>query len=51
MHVDLGGYHISGHDFSAAFDVAARRLGCDSREAIGGEPNNTFVFARVPRAG
>jgi myo-inositol-1-phosphate synthase len=51
MHVELGGYHIRDIEFSAAFDIAASKVGLDLSEAIGGEPNNTHVFARVPASG
>jgi myo-inositol-1-phosphate synthase len=51
MHVVLGGYHVRDVEFSAAFDVAAGKVGRDLAEAIGAEPNNTHVFADVPPAG
>ncbi len=51
MHVVLGGYHVRDVAFSAAFDVAASKVGRDLTEAIGAEPNNTHVFAEVPPAG
>ncbi len=51
MHVDLGGYHVGGVVFSCAFDIAASKVGRDLAEAIGAEPNNTHVFARVPPSG
>ncbi len=47
MHVNLGGYHIRDIEFSAAFDVAAGKVGRDLAEAIMAAPNNTHVFARV----
>jgi myo-inositol-1-phosphate synthase len=49
MHVKLGGYHISDIEFSAAFDVNARKVGRDLSEAIFAEPNNTYKFATVPK--
>jgi myo-inositol-1-phosphate synthase len=49
MHVTLGGYHISDIEFSAAFDVNARKVGRDLGEAIFAEPNNTYRFATVPK--
>ena len=49
MHVKLGGYHISDIEFSAAFDVNARKVGRDLSEAIFAEPNNTYKFASVPK--
>ncbi|MGI9087070.1 MAG: inositol-3-phosphate synthase [Chthoniobacterales bacterium] len=51
MHVDLGGYHIRDIEFSAAFDIAATKVGRDLSEAISAEPNNTIRFAEVPRLG
>ncbi len=34
MHVDLGGYHISDIEFSAAFDIDREKVGYDLGEAI-----------------
>ncbi len=51
MHVDLGGYHISDIEFSAAFDVADTKVGKDLSEAIWAHPNNTIKFADVPHLG
>ena len=51
MHVDLGGYHVGDIEFSAAFDVAANKVGTDLSEAIWAEPNNTIRFAEVPHLG
>jgi myo-inositol-1-phosphate synthase len=51
MHVKLGGYHISDIEFSAAFDVNARKVGRDLGEAIFAEPNNTYKFSTVPKLG
>ena len=48
MHVNLGGYHISDIEFSAAFDVVDTKVGKDLSEAIFAYPNNTFKFAEVP---
>ena len=47
MHVDLGGYHISDINFTAAFDIDARKVGHDLGRAIYAEPNNTMRFADV----
>jgi myo-inositol-1-phosphate synthase len=49
MHVTLGGYHVSDIEFSAAFDVNARKVGRDLSEAIFAEPNNTYKFSAVPK--
>ncbi|MCU0308590.1 MAG: inositol-3-phosphate synthase [Thermoleophilia bacterium] len=51
MHVNLGGYHVRDIRFTAAFDIDARKVGRDLSEAIFTEPNNTFRFSDVPRAG
>lgn len=51
MHVALGGYHVGDVEVVAAFDVARTKVGRDLSEAIVAEPNNTQVFARVPRSG
>ena len=48
MHVKLGDYHIRDIEFSAAFDIDARKVGKDLSEAIFTEPNNTIKFAEVP---
>ncbi|MGH2905240.1 MAG: inositol-3-phosphate synthase [Solirubrobacterales bacterium] len=49
MHVDLGGYHVSDIEFSAAFDINAKKVGKDLGEAIWADPNNTMKFAKVPK--
>jgi myo-inositol-1-phosphate synthase len=51
MHVDLGGYHISDIEFSAAFDIDADKVGKDLSEAIWSGQNNTIKFADVPNLG
>jgi len=48
MHVDLGGYHISDVEFTAAFDIDADKVGKDLGEAIWAGQNNTIKFAEVP---
>jgi myo-inositol-1-phosphate synthase len=48
MHVNLGGYHISDIEFSAAIDVVDTKVGKDLSEAIFSYPNNTFKFSDVP---
>src|SRR6516225_11583358 len=47
MHVDLGGYHISDIEFSAAFDVVKGKVGLDLADAIWARPNDTIKFADV----
>jgi len=51
MHANLGGYHISDIEFSAAIDVVDTKVGKDLSEAIFAFPNNTFHFADVPKLG
>ncbi len=52
MHVDLGGYHISDIEFSAAFDIDAEKVGKDLSQAIFAGQNNTLKFAgKVPKLG
>jgi myo-inositol-1-phosphate synthase len=48
MHVDLGGYHISDIEFTAAFDIDAEKVGKDLGQAIWSGQNNTIKFADVP---
>ncbi|HEX6538238.1 MAG TPA: inositol-3-phosphate synthase [Candidatus Dormibacteraeota bacterium] len=49
MHVDLGGYHISDIEISAAFDIDVDKVGKDVSEAIFSGQNNTVKFSDVPR--
>jgi myo-inositol-1-phosphate synthase len=51
MHVNFGGYHIRDIEVIAAFDVNENKIGKDVAEAIYAEPNNTTVFAKVPKLG
>jgi myo-inositol-1-phosphate synthase len=51
MHVNLGGYHIRDVEISAAIDIDRNKVGKDVAEAIYAWPNNTMVFAKVPRKG
>ncbi|HET9241878.1 MAG TPA: inositol-3-phosphate synthase [Gaiella sp.] len=51
MHVDLGGYHISDIEFTAAFDVVKGKVGEDLADAIWAKPNDTIKFAEVPKTG
>jgi myo-inositol-1-phosphate synthase len=51
MHVDLGGYHISDIEFSAAFDIDKEKVGYDLGEAIWRGQNNTVKFAEVGKLG
>ena len=49
MHVDLGGYHISDIEFSAAIDIDADKVGKDLSQAIFSGQNNTVKFSDVPK--
>jgi myo-inositol-1-phosphate synthase len=51
MHVNFGGYLIKDIEVVAAFDVNENKVGKDLAEAIYAEPNNTTVFAKVPKLG
>jgi myo-inositol-1-phosphate synthase len=51
MHVNLGGYHISDINFTAAFDIDKNKVGKDLAQAIYATPNNTFKFCDVPPLG
>jgi myo-inositol-1-phosphate synthase len=51
MHVDLGGYHISDIEFTAAFDVVKGKVGLDLADAIWAKPNDTIKFSEVPKTG
>jgi len=51
MNAELGGYHISDVEISAAFDVNATKVGRDVSEAIFAKPNNTQRFSAVPKSG
>jgi myo-inositol-1-phosphate synthase len=49
MHVDLGGYHISDIEFTAAFDIDKTKVGKDLGQAIWAGQNNTIKFAKGER--
>jgi myo-inositol-1-phosphate synthase len=51
MHVNLGGYHVSNVEFTAAFDVTKDKVGKDLSDAIWAHPNDTIKFAEVPKTG
>ena len=51
MNVEIGEYHVSDVEVSAAFDVNASKVGRDISEAIFAQPNNTQRFAAVPHSG
>jgi len=51
MHVDLGGYHVSDIEFTAAFDIDAEKVGKDLSQGILSGQNNTLKFAEVPELG
>jgi len=50
MHVDLGGYHVSDIEFTAAFDIDSTKVGKDLGQAIWAGQNNTIKFAKGSRA-
>jgi len=50
MHVNLGGYHISDIEFSAAIDIDKNKVGKDLSKAIFTKPNNTYKFCDVPKS-
>jgi len=49
MHVNLGGYHVSDIQFSAAFDIDVEKVGKDLSEAIWANQNNTVKISDVPK--
>ncbi len=51
MHINLGGYHISDIEFSAAIDIDKNKVGKDLAQAIYTKPNNTYKFCDVPTTG
>jgi len=51
MHVNLGGYHISDIEFSAAIDIDKNKVGLDLGQAIYTKPNCTYKFHSVPKTG
>ncbi len=51
MHINFGGYYIDDIKIVAAFDVNSNKVGLDVADAIYAKPNNTVVFAKVPKIG
>ncbi len=51
MHAQLGPYHISDIEFSAAIDIDRAKVGKDLSEALLATPNNTPQFAEVGHTG
>ncbi len=51
MHVRFGPYHVRDVQFSAAFDVDAKKVGHDLSEAIVASENNTIKISDVPPTG
>jgi myo-inositol-1-phosphate synthase len=51
MHAEIGGYHVSDIELSAAFDINAGKVGRDLSGAILAPPNNTHRFAAVAPLG
>src|SRR4029079_14992153 len=51
MHVRFGPYHISDVEVVAAFDVDAKKVGCDLADAIHASEHTTIKIAEVPLTG
>jgi myo-inositol-1-phosphate synthase len=51
MHVRFGPYHVRDVEVVAAFDVDAKKVGCDLADAIFASENNTIKIAEVPPTG
>jgi myo-inositol-1-phosphate synthase len=51
MNASIGGYRVADVEIACAFDVHAGKVGRDLCEALACEPNNTRVFAELPRSG
>ncbi len=51
MHVQFGPYHVRDVEFSAAFDVDAKKVGHDLSEAIVASENNTIKICDLPPTG
>ena len=51
MHVNFGGYHVSDIEVVAAFDVNSNKVGKDVADALYAKPNNTVIFAKIPKTG
>lgn len=49
LYPNFGGYRVSDIEFVAAFDVDDRKVGRSLSEAIFSPPNNTRIFAKVPK--
>jgi len=51
MNAAIGGYHVRDIEIASAFDVNAKKVGCDVASAIWQAPNNTQRFADVAPTG
>jgi len=51
MNPVIGRYGISDIEIAAAFDINAKKVGCDLSEALVASPNNTRIFAELPHLG
>src|ERR1700744_6816975 len=51
MHVRFGPYHVRDLEVVAAFDVDAKKVGCDVADAINASENNTIKIADVRPTG
>ena len=51
MHARVGRYHVRDIQVTSAFDVSAHKVGKDLADALLAHPNNTRVFAKLPKLG
>jgi hypothetical protein len=51
MNPRVGRYHVRDVEVACAFDIHAGKVGRDLAEALQCEPNNTRIFAKLPRTG
>jgi myo-inositol-1-phosphate synthase len=51
MNPRVGRYHVRDVEVASAFDIHAGKVGRDLSEALQCQPNNTRVFAELPRTG
>jgi myo-inositol-1-phosphate synthase len=51
MHARVGPYHVSDIRVTSAFDITAPKVGKDLSEALLAAPNNTRIFAKLPKLG
>ena len=51
MNPRVGRYHVRDIEVASAFDIHAGKVGHDLAEALQCQPNNTRIFAKLPRTG